>query len=68
MEDEDEDEQRERNMRLWAERAGRNDRRAAHSSHSATREMHGAPPPGMECLSTLEEITMENYCEYQTAP
>lgn len=22
----------------------------------------------MECLSTLEEITMDNYCEYQTAP
>lgn len=29
---------------------------------------HGMPSEGMECLATMEDITIENYCEYQTAP
>lgn len=31
---------------------------------------HGKPPPGLECMCTMEDITEEegNYCEYQTAP
>nr|CCA14831.1 conserved hypothetical protein [Albugo laibachii Nc14] len=31
---------------------------------------HGLPYEGMECLATMEEITVEqgNFCEYQTYP
>jgi hypothetical protein len=43
MEDQDEDEQRERNMRLWAARQ-QCDQRAAHGSDSET-TAHGAPSP-----------------------
>lgn len=34
---------------------------------NATSE-HGKPAQDMECLATMDEITMENYCEYQTYP
>jgi len=29
---------------------------------------HGKPEEGMECLATMDDITKETYCEYQTAP
>ncbi|KDO27291.1 hypothetical protein SPRG_07541 [Saprolegnia parasitica CBS 223.65] len=29
---------------------------------------HGAPTEGMECLATMDDITEDNYCEYQTYP
>ncbi len=29
---------------------------------------HQSPHDGMECLATMEDITRENYCEYQTFP
>ena len=31
---------------------------------------HGTPDDEMECMATMEDITVEdgNYCEYQTAP
>lgn len=31
---------------------------------------HGTPPEGLECMATMEDITLAdgNYCEYQTAP
>ncbi|GKY97332.1 hypothetical protein MPSEU_000691600 [Mayamaea pseudoterrestris] len=29
---------------------------------------HGVPPDGMECLCTMEDITEENYVEYQSYP
>ncbi|OQR98590.1 hypothetical protein ACHHYP_20362 [Achlya hypogyna] len=29
---------------------------------------HGRPEEGMECLATMDDITEENYVEYQTYP
>ncbi|GMF15327.1 unnamed protein product [Phytophthora fragariaefolia] len=31
---------------------------------------HGTPPEGLECMATMDDITLEdgNYCEFQTAP
>ena len=29
---------------------------------------HGSPVEGMMCLATMEDITVENYVEYQTSP
>ena len=31
-------------------------------------DTHGKPTEGMECMCTLEDITEESYCEYQTMP
>ena len=33
-------------------------------------DTHGTPTEGMECMATMEDITVEdgNYAEYQTAP
>lgn len=35
-----------------------------------TNDEHAAPSDGMECMATMEDITLEdkNYCEYQTMP
>ena len=30
--------------------------------------VHGKPSEGMSCLCTWEDITEEEYCEYQTSP
>mmetsp|Transcript_27422 Transcript_27422/g.56157 ORF Transcript_27422/g.56157 Transcript_27422/m.56157 type:complete len:162 (+) Transcript_27422:147-632(+) len=29
---------------------------------------HGKPEPGMECMVMFDDITEENYCEYQAMP
>ena len=29
---------------------------------------HGEPEEGMECMVTFNDITKENFCEYQTVP
>mmetsp|Transcript_6743 Transcript_6743/g.10652 ORF Transcript_6743/g.10652 Transcript_6743/m.10652 type:complete len:151 (+) Transcript_6743:85-537(+) len=29
---------------------------------------HGSPPEGLECMVLLDDITEENYCEYQCMP
>mmetsp|Transcript_33605 Transcript_33605/g.82630 ORF Transcript_33605/g.82630 Transcript_33605/m.82630 type:complete len:156 (-) Transcript_33605:596-1063(-) len=31
-------------------------------------DQHGKPTEGMECMCTLDDITEETYCEYQTMP
>lgn len=31
-------------------------------------DVHGKPEPGMTCLATWDDITEEDYCEYQTHP
>ena len=36
----------------------------------ASSSEHSAPADGLECMATMEDITLDdgNYCEYQTAP
>mmetsp|Transcript_35074 Transcript_35074/g.68750 ORF Transcript_35074/g.68750 Transcript_35074/m.68750 type:complete len:147 (+) Transcript_35074:171-611(+) len=31
-------------------------------------DTHGKPTEGMECLVTMDDITEDSYCEYQTMP
>lgn len=40
----------------------------AHATTATTTTTHGEPPEGLECLVTMEDITSENYVEYQCHP
>lgn len=31
-------------------------------------DIHGKPEEGLECMCSLDDITEETYCEYQTVP